>query len=116
MGVFASTSPCGRCGGKGKIIHQPCTTCRGSGLERKRRTIKVSIPAGIDNGQTISIRGQGHAGQNGGPAGDLLVTITVRPHELFRREGNSVLCNAPITFTQACLGADLEIPTSDGDV
>ena len=116
MGVFATTSQCSRCGGRGKIIHQPCTECRGSGLNRKRKTIKATIPAGIDNGQTISIRGQGHAGKNGGPAGDLLVTITVRPHELFRREGTSVLCEAPITFTQAVLGAELEIPTIDGKV
>ena len=100
MGVFATTSPCGR----------------GSGLERKRRTIQAKIPAGIDNGQTISIRGQGHAGKNGGPSGDLLITITVRPHELFRREGTSVLCEAPITFAQAVLGAELEIPTIDGKV
>ena len=80
------------------------------------RTIQAKIPAGIDNGQTISIRGQGHAGKNGGPAGDLLITITVRPHELFRREGTSVLCEAPITFAQAVLGAELEIPTIDGKV
>ena len=116
MGVFATTSPCGRCGGKGKIIHQPCTDCKGSGSVRKRKTIKASIPAGIDNGQTISIRGQGHAGKNGGPAGDLLITITVKPHELFRREGTSILCDAPITFAQAVLGAELEIPTIDGKV
>ena len=100
MGVFATTSP----------------ACRGSGLERKRRTIQAKIPAGIDNGQTISVRGQGHAGKNGGPSGDLLITITVRPHELFRREGTSVLCEAPITFAQAVLGAELEIPTIDGKV
>ena len=116
MGVFATTSPCGRCGGKGRIIKTPCTACRGSGLERKHRTIQAKIPAGIDNGQTISIRGQGHAGKNGGPSGDLLITITVRPHELFRREGTSVLCEAPITFAQAVLGAELEIPTIDGKV
>ena len=116
MGVFATTSPCGRCGGKGKIIHQPCSDCRGTGSVRKRKTIKASIPAGIDNGQTISIRGQGHAGKNGGPAGDLLITVTVKPHELFRREGTSVLCDAPITFAQAVLGAELEIPTIDGKV
>src|SRR5574344_368563 len=97
MGVFATSSPCPKCGGKGK-------------------TIQASIPAGIDNGQTISIRGQGHAGKNGGPAGDLLITITIRPHELFRREGTSVLCEAPITFAQAVLGAELEIPTIDGKV
>ena len=116
MGVFATSSPCGRCGGKGKIIHQPCPDCRGTGAVRKRKTIQASTPAGIDNGQTISIRGQGNAGKNGGPAGDLLITITVRPHELFRREGTSVLCEAPITFTQAVLGAELEIPTIDGKV
>ena len=116
MGVFATSSPCSRCGGKGKIIHQPCPDCRGTGAVRQRRTIQVSIPAGIDNGQTISVRGQGNAGKNGGPAGDLLVTITVKPHELFRREGTSVLCDAPITFAQAVLGAELEIPTIDGKV
>ena len=116
MGVFATSSPCTRCGGKGKIIHQPCRECRGAGSVRKRKTIQASIPAGIDNGQTISIRGQGNAGKNGGPAGDLLVTITVRPHEIFRRDGTSVLCEAPITFAQAALGAELEIPTIDGKV
>ena len=116
MGVFATSSPCPKCGGKGRIIHQPCKDCRGSGLLRKKKTIQASIPAGIDNGQTISIRGQGNAGKNGGPAGDLLITITVRPHELFRREGTCVLCEAPITFTQAVLGAELEIPTIDGKV
>ena len=116
MGVFATTAPCSRCGGKGRIIHQPCAACKGSGSERKRRTIQASIPAGIDNGQTISMRGQGHAGKNGGSPGDLLLTITVRPHELFRREGTSVLCDAPITFAQAVLGAELEIPTIDGKV
>ena len=116
MGVFATSSPCPKCGGKGRIIHQPCKDCRGSGMMRKKKTIQASIPAGIDNGQTISIRGQGNAGKNGGPAGDLLITITVRPHELFRREGTCVLCEAPITFTQAVLGAELEIPTIDGKV
>ena len=116
MGVFATSSPCSRCGGKGKIIHQPCPDCRGTGAVRKRKTIQVSIPAGIDNGQTISLRGQGNAGRNGGSAGDLLITITVRPHQIFRREGTSVLCDAPITFTQAVLGGELEIPTIDGKV
>ena len=116
MGVFATNSTCPKCGGQGKIIHQPCTECHGSGRTRKRRTVKVSIPAGIDNGQTISLRGQGHAGKNGGPAGDLLITVMVKPHELFRRDGTSVFCEAPITFTQAVLGAELEIPTIDGKV
>ena len=116
MGVFASTSPCRKCGGTGRIIHQPCPDCRGSGAVRKRRTIKISIPAGIDHGQTIPLRGQGNAGKNGGPAGDLLITVMVRPHELFRRDGTDVFCEAPITFTQAVLGAELEIPTIDGKV
>ena len=116
MGVFASSRPCQRCRGTGKIIHQPCADCGGSGAVRKRKTIKVNIPAGIDHGQTISLRGQGNAGKNGGPAGDLLITVMVRPHELFRREGNDVFCEAPITFRQAVLGATLEIPTIDGQV
>ena len=116
MGVFASNGPCRKCGGTGRLIHQPCSDCRGSGTVRKRRTIKVNIPAGIDHGQTISLRGQGGAGKNGGPAGDLLITVMVQPHEIFRRDGVDVFCEAPITFTQAVLGAELEIPTIDGRV
>lgn len=116
FGVMATSVPCSRCSGKGKIIHSPCSACRGSGILRRRKTLKVSIPEGIDNGQTISLRGQGNVGRNGGPAGDLLIEVRVRPHELFRREGTSVLCEAPITFTQAALGAELEIPTIDGKV
>ena len=116
MGVFASNGPCRKCGGTGRLIHQPCPDCRGTGAVRKRKTIKVNIPAGIDHGQTISLRGQGNAGKNGGPAGDLLITVMVQPHELFRRDGVDVFCEAPITFTQAVLGAELEIPTIDGKV
>ena len=116
MGVFASNGPCRKCGGTGRLIHQPCLDCRGTGAVRKRKTIKVNIPAGIDHGQTISLRGQGNAGRNGGPAGDLLITVMVQPHELFRRDGVDVFCEAPITFAQAVLGAELEIPTIDGKV
>ena len=116
MGVFASNGPCRKCGGTGRLIHQPCPDCRGSGAVRKRKTIKVNIPAGIDHGQTISLRGQGNAGKNGGSAGDLLITVMVQPHELFRRDGVDVFCEAPITFSQAVLGAELEIPTIDGKV
>ena len=116
MGVFATTSPCPRCGGKGKIIASPCSSCGGSGQNRKRKTVKVSIPAGIDNGQIVSLRGQGNAGKNGGPAGDLQIVITVQPHQLFQRDGSNVYCDAPITFTQAVLGGELEIPTIDGKV
>ena len=116
MGVFASNGPCRKCGGTGRLIHQPCPNCRGTGAVRKRKTIKVNIPAGIDHGQTISLRGQGNAGKNGGPAGDLLITVMVQPHELFHRDGVDVFCEAPITFAQAVLGAELEIPTLDGKV
>ena len=116
LGFMSSSSPCPRCGGRGKIIHKPCKACAGKGLTRKRKTLKVNIPAGIDNGQTISLRGQGNAGKNGGPSGDLLIVVAVRPHDIFRREGTSILCEAPITFAQAALGAELEIPTIDGKV
>ena len=114
--TFATTTTCPKCGGKGKIIHQPCKSCGGAGSVRRQRKLTVSIPAGIDNGQAVSLRGQGGAGKNGGPAGDLHITVTVRPHEIFRREGNSVLCEAPISFVQAALGAEMEIPTIDGKV
>ncbi len=116
MGVFATSGPCPKCGGKGKVISNPCRSCNGTGQTQKRRTIKVQIPAGIDDGQTISLRGQGNAGRNGGSSGDLLVTIAIQPHPLFRRDGTSVLCEAPITFTQAVLGGEMEIPTIDGKV
>ncbi|MCI8878912.1 MAG: molecular chaperone DnaJ [Oscillospiraceae bacterium] len=116
MGVFATTGPCPKCGGKGKIVASPCKDCGGSGQVRRKKTIKINVPAGIDDGQIISLRGQGNAGKNGGPAGDLQIVVTVRPHQLFRREGTDVFCDAPITFTQAVLGGELEIPTIDGKV
>ena len=116
FGVMQTQTTCPKCGGSGRIIHQPCPDCGGQGSVRRRKTIQVTIPAGIDDGQTISLRGQGHAGRNGGPSGDLLITVMVRPHEIFRREGTAVFCEAPITFAQAVLGGELEIPTIDGKV
>lgn len=116
FGVFSTTTACPKCGGTGKIIHQPCTSCNGNGNLRKQRKISVNIPAGIDNGQTISLRGQGHAGSNGGGTGDLLVTIGVKPHRDFEREGTSVLFSMPISIVQATLGAEVEVPTLDGKV
>ena len=116
FGVMQTTKECPRCNGTGKIIHQPCKTCRGAGAVRKHKKLAVNIPAGIDDGQTISLRGQGNAGANGGPAGDLLITVAIKPHEYFAREGSSVLFEMPITVTQAMLGADLEVPTLDGKV
>ena len=116
MGVFATTGPCPQCGGKGKIIKTPCDKCGGNGQVRRRKTMKVNIPAGIDHGQTVSLRSQGNAGKNGGPAGDLLLVISIAPHQFFRRDGIHVYCDASITFTQAVLGGELEIPTIDGKV
>lgn len=116
FGVVQSTGPCPKCGGSGKIIHQPCHTCRGKGNVYKTVKMTVTIPAGIDDGQTISLRGQGSAGRNGGPQGDLLVTVAVLPHSQFTRDGNAVFFTATITFTQATLGAEIEVPTLDGRV
>ena len=116
FGMAQSTAPCSKCRGTGKIIHQPCPTCRGMGNIRKQHKISVSVPAGIDDGQTISLRGQGNSGANGGPQGDMLVTIIVRPHARFERDGSSVLLEQEISYAQAALGAEIEVPTLDGKV
>ena len=114
--AFSSTAPCSRCRGTGKIIHSPCKSCGGSGSVKKSKRITVTIPAGIDDGQAISLRGQGNAGKNGGPAGDLIVGVRVKPHPQFRRDGTTVLYEQPVSFSQAAMGAELEIPTIDGKV
>lgn len=116
LGAMSSSSPCPKCGGKGKIIKTPCKSCNGSGKKRATRKIKVNVPAGIDHGQTISLRGEGNAGSNGGPSGDLLININVRPHSILTRDGTNVLCEVPITYAQATLGAEIEVPTLDGKV
>ena len=116
LGVMSSSQPCKKCGGKGKIIHQPCSTCRGNGAVRKAKKITVKFPAGIDVGQAVSLRGQGHAGANGGPAGNLIISVDVRPHPFFRRDRSDVLMEKEISFVEAALGAELEIPTIDGKV
>lgn len=116
FGYTQSTSACPKCKGTGKIIHQPCRTCRGMGNVRRQHKINVNIPAGIDDGQTISLRGQGSAGANGGPQGDLLVTVVVRPDSRFERDGNSVLLEQEVSYAQAVLGAEIEVPTLDGKV
>ena len=113
---FSTTAQCPKCNGTGKIIHSPCKTCNGAGTVRKNRKITIKIPAGIDDGQAISLRGQGGAGKNGGPAGDLIISVRVRPHPQFKRDGNAVYLEQPVTFLQATLGAELEIPTIDGKV
>ena len=114
--AFSTTAPCSKCRGTGKIIHQPCASCRGAGQIRRQRRIKVRVPAGIYDGQTISMRGQGSAGPNGGPAGDLLVNVAVLPDSRFERDGNDLYSKRQVSFTQAALGADLEIETIDGKV
>ena len=116
LGAFSSTSPCNACHGTGKIIKTPCNTCHGAGTVRRRRKIEVNFPAGIDDGQTISRPGYGNAGANGGPAGDLLVSVIVRPHARFERDGTSVLLDQEISYAQAVLGAEIEVPTLDGKV
>ena len=116
FGMVQSSGPCSRCGGSGKIIHQPCPTCRGKGAVRRNKKITVNIPAGIDDGQTISLKGQGSAGANGGPAGDLLVTVAVRDRDKFERDGTSVLSSVEVSCAQAALGADLQVDTIDGKV
>ncbi len=114
--TFATSAPCSRCRGTGKLIHTPCPDCRGEGSVKRQRRITVTIPAGIDDGQAVSLRGQGGAGQNGGPAGDLLVHVSVRPSDKFQRDGTAVYYDKTVSFAQAALGARLTIPTIDGDV
>ncbi len=117
MGMtMQSTQPCPKCGGAGTIIKDPCTVCKGKGKVRRTKTIKAKIPAGIDDGQSFRIRDEGSAGSNGGPNGDLLVTVTVRKHPIFTRDGANVLCQMPVSFSQAALGASIEVPTLDGKV
>ncbi len=116
FGQFASTTTCNACGGRGTTISDPCPKCNGSGHNRKSRELEVNIPAGIDHGQTVSVRGQGEAGLRGGPAGDLLITVYIKKNNVFTRDGNNVYVDVPITFVQATLGCEIEIPTIDGKV
>ena len=112
----ASTAPCPKCKGKGKIIPTPCSRCKGKGKIRRNHKIVVDIPAGIDDGQSVRVREQGNAGSNGGPNGDVLVAVSIEPHPLFERDGANVICEMPISFTQAACGAEIEVPTLDGKV
>ena len=107
---------CPHCGGRGTIIKNPCKTCRGTGKTSARKTLEVKIPAGIDDDQNIALRGQGDAGTNGGPAGDVIVHVTVKPDAVFERDGYDVYVRVPITYSQAVLGAEIEVPTVDGKV
>ena len=114
LGQMQTTRTCGTCNGTGKVIKQPCDVCKGRGKIRKQAKIKIKIPAGIDDGQTIVLRGEGESGSRGGAKGDLYILIRVKKHSIYVRNGNDVYCNVPITYTQAALGAELEIPMVDG--
>ena len=117
-GAAKGTSPetCPDCGGRGTIIRNPCKTCRGTGKTAARKSLEINIPAGIDDDQNIALRGQGDAGSNGGPAGDVIVHVTVKADPMFERDGYDVTIHVPITFSQAVLGAEIEVPTVDGKV
>lgn len=116
FGMTQSTRPCPECGGKGEFIRTPCPNCKGKKRVRINKTHTVDVPAGINEGQRIVLRGQGHEGKNGGYAGDLIVQISMRPHHIFERDGYDLYCEVPITFAEAALGATIEIPTLEGKV
>ena len=114
QGLFAFSTTCPRCRGEGRIIKDACETCRGSGATRKKRKLKIEIPAGVDDGNRVQIGGEGEPGERGGPAGDLFLLIRLKEHEVFTREGEHLLCSVPIRFAQAALGAKIEVPSLDG--
>lgn len=114
QGFFSIQRPCDRCHGMGTIVSHPCTECAGAGRVRKRKTISVKIPAGAEEGTTLRVPGEGEAGERGGPSGNLYVVVHVEPHPIFDRYGDDILCEAPITFSRAALGGEIEVPTLDG--
>ncbi len=115
LGIMQSTRTCERCQGRGTVINTPCKKCGGKGVERKSKTLEVSIPAGIDNLQRVVVRGQGNVAANGGTAGDLVVEVGIRPHPIFERDGYNIYCMVPVSFAEAALGATVTVPTLDGD-
>jgi len=114
LGMMQTTRPCDACGGAGKIIKTPCKSCKGQGVERKRKKLDATIPAGIGEGERILLRGQGNAGRRGGEAGDLVVEINIRPHPVFVRRDYDIFCEVPISFAEAALGGEIQIPTLEG--
>ena len=114
FGTVQTSRPCDACRGRGKIVDTPCHTCNGRGQVRRKKTVEVNIPAGINDEQVLNVAGHGNSGLNGGPAGDLHVYIGIRPHPIFERRGDDVWCDLPITFAQAALGATVTVPTLDG--
>lgn len=116
QGFFSFSQPCPTCQGRGTIVETPCTNCRGSGIEHRPREVKVRVPAGVQDGQRIRLKGRGGPGRNGGPPGDLHVIVHVGPHRLFGRSGDDLTLTVPVTFAEAALGADIEVPTLDEPV
>jgi len=114
QGLFSFSTPCRVCGGRGVLVTDPCPTCNGTGTERRRREVQARIPAGVADGQKIRLKGRGAPGRNGGPPGDLIVECHVAPHRLFGREGNNLTVKVPVTFAEAALGGDIDVPTLDG--
>ncbi|MEP7156603.1 MAG: molecular chaperone DnaJ [Betaproteobacteria bacterium] len=115
QGFFSIQQTCPTCHGTGKVIPEPCTACNGSGRIKNHKTLSVKIPAGVDDGDRIRLSGEGEAGQNGGPPGDLYVVVQLKPHSVFQREGADLHCEMPISFTVAALGGEIHIPTLDGE-
>ncbi len=116
LGTFSSSKTCPKCNGKGSIIKNPCHKCKGVGRSRVHKPVNITIPAGIDDGQTLRVTGEGDCGINGGPNGNLNVSVSVRPHPIFTRDGYDVNCDVPITYAQAVLGDEITVPTIDGNV
>ena len=114
QGFFSIQQTCPKCHGTGKIVQSPCVACRGAGRMKQHKTLSVKIPAGVDEGDRIRLSGEGEAGVNGGPAGDLYVVIHLKAHPVFQRDHNDLHCEMPISFTTAALGGEIEIPTLDG--
>ena len=116
QGFFAVQQTCPRCKGRGQVISQPCDTCLGQGRVRRKKTLAVKVPAGVDSGDRIRLSGEGEAGANGGPAGDLYVEVHVKEHAIFEREGANLSCEVPVSFVTAALGGSIEVPTLQGNV
>jgi molecular chaperone DnaJ len=116
QGLFQIAKTCGQCNGQGRVIRTPCPTCRGTGMSHETREIKVKVPAGVDDGSRLKLRGEGEPGVQGGPSGDLYVVLNVQPHAIFQREGAHIVCELPVSMVQATLGAKIDVPTLQGVV
>ncbi|MGQ4276269.1 molecular chaperone DnaJ [Pseudidiomarina sp. E22-M8] len=116
QGFFAVQQPCPHCRGRGKVIKDPCRTCHGEGRVERTKTLNVKIPAGVDTGDRIRLNGEGEAGEMGAPAGDLYVQVHVREHPIFKRDGNNLYCEVPLSFTHSALGGEIQVPTLEGKV